>query len=341
MITSQNNKSTQLIRIYQKFLSDLRALIRLLKKLKDTLLQVEEALLISKKVSDKLDELYVLLLTVDTTLMAMTPIPYVGTVAKVVQKVVAKIKKVVYKAKTKVNKIERKIKPHREKLAKFRGYIDKTLKPLLKMESFIAGESKLHGTTYETTKNLPDSRYKNLSMDRLHSTSETLQSMLAAPMELVARIIDLLSKTQELIKQVEKLCSLISKVIKPIVKMIDELDRVTGGLKKLGKVLTKTLTVNLLFTKISLSIEKILNSAGNIPGINILTKMATKILRPILGSLGLKVTNIPGLGGGVGNLTEALRKLDVMEKLKESAQEQFTVLTSKESPETNFKSVNV
>lgn len=340
MTTAQNNNSTQLIQVYQKFLGNLRALLNTLKKLREMLFKVEKTLLISKKLSDKLDELYILLLSVETTLMAMTPIPYVGAVAKVVHKVVSQIKRVVKPAKTKVNKIESKIKPHRRKIAKFRGYIDKILKPLTKIERFITNEEKMLSTTYNSTSSLPDSRYKNVSLDRLHNTSNTLNKILVPPIEIVNKVTGLLSSTQGIIKEVEKLCSLISKVISPIVKMMDELDRVTGVLKNLSKALQKSLTINLGFFKFSLSIEKILNAAGNIPGISILTKMATKILKPILGALGLKVDKIPGLGGGVGNLGQVLGKLDVMEKIKKNIMGQFGVLTSNENPQTTFKKVN-
>lgn len=245
MTTSQqNNNSTRLIQVYKKFLSNLSSLLKLLKTLRDMLFKVEKTLLISKKLSDKLNQLYTLLLTIDTTLMAMTPIPYVGAVAKVIQKVVSQIKKVIKQAKTKVNKLESKIKPHREKIAKFRTYIDKILKPLIQIESFMTKEEKLLSTTYNSTSNLPDSRYKNVSLDRLHSTSNKLSAILVPPIEIVNKVTDLLSVTQGIVKEIEKLCSLISKVISPIIKIMKELDRVTGVLKSLGKALTKKLTIN-------------------------------------------------------------------------------------------------
>lgn len=340
MIATQQNNSTELIQVYKKFLANLKFLLDQLKTLRTMLFQVERTLLISKKLSDKLNELYILLLSVDATLMAMMPIPYVGAVAKVVQKVVSKLKKVVKQAKDKVNRIERRIKPHREKIAKFRGYIDKIIKPLVQIQKFITIEEKLLSITYDSTTNLPSSRYKNISLAKLHSTSDILNKILVPPMKLVNKISKLLSSIKDIVKEIEKLCALISKIISPIVKMMGELDRVTGVLKGLGKALSKKLTINLGFFKFSLSIEKILNAAGNIPGLSLLTKMATKILKPILSALGLKIDSIPGLGGGVGNLGKVLDKLNLAEKLKKTMTEDFSALTSQENPQGTFKQVN-
>ena len=69
--------------------------------------------------------------------------------------------------------------------------------------------------------------------------------------------------------------------------------------------------------------------------------MAEEILAPILGSLGLKVVKIPGLEGGVSDLKKVSKKLDVIDGLKKSVQEQLTALTTKENPQTNFKSIDV
>lgn len=334
------NNSTKLIGIYKKFLSNLGFLIKQLKLLRKMLFNVEKALLISKRLNDKLNDLYDMLVATNISLLAMSGIPYVGPVAKVVQKVVAKIKKVVQQAKTKVNKLERKIKPHREKIRKFRGYIDKILKPLLEIERFIQKEEKCLSATYESNKDLPDSRYKNISLDKLHRTSAQLNAILVAPLSIIAKVTDLLKETKALLREVNKLCDLVNAVIEPIVKMMDELDRVTGVLKSLSKALKKKVSVNLIFYRFSLSIEKVLNAAGNIPGLSVLTKLATNILKPILNSLGLKVDNIPGLGGGVDNLGAILGKLNVIEKIKHNMMEQFETLTGKEKPQNTFKGIN-
>ena len=122
--------------------------------------------------------------------------------------------------------------------------------------------------------------------------------------------------------------------------MMDELDRVTGVLKKLSKALTKKISIRLGFISFSLSIEKILNATGSIPGLSLLTKLATKVLDPILKVLGLKVDSIPGLGGGVGNLGKVFGKLNVLDKLKQSITKEFTALTTQENPQETFKKID-
>ncbi len=339
-IASQNNNSTKLIGIYKKFLENLKLVIDKLKILRKLLSEVEKALMISKRLNDMVNDLYNLLVATDLSLLAMSNIPYVGPVAKAVQKVVSQIKKVVKQAKSKINQLERKIKPHREKIRKFGLYIDKILKPLIEIQRFVTKEEQLLSTTYESTDGLPDSRYKNISLDKLHSTSDKLNGLLVAPMEIINKVTQLLSATDAIVKEIDKLCALITTIIKPIIKMMDELDRVTGVLKSLSKALAKKVTVNLGFFKFSLSIEKVLNAAGNIPGLSVLTKLATKILKPILNALGLKVDKIPGLDGGVGNLGKVLGNLNMVEKLKNSMMEQFAVLTTKEKPQTTFKKID-
>ncbi|MDO5970499.1 hypothetical protein Q4Q35_11845 [Flavivirga aquimarina] len=340
MIHTKNNNSTKLIRVYNTFLSNLKQLIDILKNLRDMLFKAEKALLISKKLSDKLNELYALLVATDISLLAMSNIPYVGAVAKVVQKVVTQIKKVVEQAKTKVNRLEQKIKPHREKVKKFGEYIDKILKPLLKIQQFITKEEQLLSATYQANDGLPASRYKDISLDKLHKTSDKLNSILAVPIGIIDKVNKLLATTQDIVKEIQKLCGLISKVIQPIIAMMDELDRVTGVLKKLSKVLTKKISIKLGFFSISMSIEKILNATGSIPGLSILTKIATKILKPILSALGLRVDSIPGLDGGVGNLGKVFGKLNVLDKLKQAITKQFATLTIQENPQGTFKNVN-
>ena len=340
-MSKNNNKTVQLLDTYQKFMSDIDKLVSIQKKLKDILFQLEQSLLISRRLLNKLNKLYTLVFAANAILLALSPIPYVGAVAKPLQKIVGKIKSLVSEARNRVKRIENKIKPHRKKLAEFREYITQMIQPIVKVENFITEEKKLLNISYEANKNLPKSRYKNLLLDRLNNTSGVLDGMMTTPMELISNATNTLSEIQILTKQIDELCDLVATVIKPVVEMTDELDRVTGNLKNLNTELDRTLTVNLGVTRSSLSIGGILKSASGTPGINLLIKMAEEILAPILGSLGLKVVKIPGLEGRVSDLEKVSEKLDVIDGLKKSVQEQLTALTTKENPQTNFKSIDV
>lgn len=334
--TDQTKHTVSLIRNLNNMDGNLKELIERFKSLQKILEDLEETLMISKKLADKLSELYTLLVITEKALMALSCVPYVGPVAKVAKQVVTQIKNVVKQAKTRVNDLEKKIKPHRKKISKFKEDIDKIVNKLSKVDDFVKKDNQLVSTAHIMSSALPTSRYKNVSQKRLNYASKLQNKILIVPDEILEQINKLLSATDSIIEVIEKLCDIINLVFKPIIDVIDELDRLLVVVNQINKVMDKK--INVVFKRIS--VKDILELLDN-PLLAGPKKIVENLLEPLLKELGLSMDNIPGLGESVGSLGKVFENLNKMDKLKTTMMESVSLFTGDQNPQKTFKQVDV
>ncbi len=333
--TDQTKHTVGLINNLYSIDSNLMKLIRRFRVLQKVLKDLEDILMISKKLADKLGELKVLLLIVEKALMALSGAPYVGPFAKAAQQVVAQIRKVVSQAKKRVDDLEKKIKPHREKIAKFREYIDKIVNKLSKVDGFVKKDNQLVSAAHITTSALPPGRYKNVSQRRLNHASDLQNKILIIPKDILDQVENILSQIDPIIDAIEQLCKIINKVFKPIITVMDELDRVLFVVKDINKVMDKKIYVVLKY----MSIKDVLELLDN-PVFAAAQKIIKPLLDPLLKQLGMGVVGVPGLGQSVGSLGKVFGKLGEMDKLKNQIIESITLFTGDQNPQKTFKQVD-
>lgn len=317
--------------------ANLEELISRFKTMTNSLEETENTLLISKQLYDKLDELYIYLGVTDTALSDLSNLPYVAPLAKVSAKAVTQIMEIVIRAKTRAGDLETKIKAHREKLKKFRDYIDKTVKTLNTVEEFIKKEGQLVDATHKMNTKLPESRYKNLSQERLNNSSELQIELLIVPNKVVDKANELLPKINSIISEIEKLCETAEKVFEPIHDILNEMNRIVGITKDINKALQKVLSINFVGGKTVLIIKNILTATGIIPSINSLTISAVEILEPLLKNLGVKFDKITGLDLSLENLEKVFYKLNRIEKLKNKIKSVIAIFINDHNPQKTFE----
>ncbi len=338
--TDQTKHTVSLIKNLTSLDNNLLQLIHRFQTLQNTLEDLEETLMISKKLADKLGELQILLLITEKALQALSSVPIVGPVIKIAQKVVAQLKNIVKQAKKRVDSLERKIKPHREKLAKFRKHIEKIVRNLTKVDGFVKKDKQLMTVAHTMTSALPESRYKIVSQKRLNFASNLQNKILIIPNEILVQVNKLLSATDSIIEVIEKLCHIINQVFKPIIILMDELDRILLGVKDINNILQKKITINLLIKKITLTVKEIIMIYLTNPLFYAAKVMIEKMLNTVLKKMGMGVDSIPGLGQSVGSLGKVFGKLNEMEKLKKEMINALNLLTGDKNPQKTFKQVD-
>lgn len=340
---SSSDKTKHTVNLIQNLSSLDENLLKLIKRfqsLKNTLEDLEETLMISKKLADKLGELQILLLITEKALQALSSLPIIGPVIKIAQKVVAQLKNIVKQAKSRVDDLEKKIKPHREKIAKFRIHIDKIVRNLTKVDGFVKKDKQLISVAHMMTSALPESRYKNVSQNRLNFASNLQNKILIIPNEILEQVNNLLSATDSIIETIEKLCKIINQVFKPIIILMDELDRILLGVKDINHILQKKLTVNLLIKKITVTVKEIIMIYLSNPFFYMAKIMIEKMLSTVLKKMAMKVDSIPGLGQSVGSLGKVFGKLNDMEKLKKEMIKALNQLSGDKNPQQTFKQID-
>ena len=339
-MTNLNQHTVSLIGNMRNLDSNLEELIRKFNSLDNTFENTEKTLLISKKFNNEQEELFKVLTKAEIDLSEMLNISYVGAIAKVSHKSIIKIKEEVNQSKTKANELEAIIKSHREKLMKFRVYIEKTIKALITIEKFIKKEGQLVDKTHKMNIQLPESRYKNLSQERLNNSSKLQINLLTVPNKVVDKINGLIPRIELNTSEIEKLCEIVDKVFEPIKKIDTEINRIIEIKDKINEALKKVLSVSYSGGKTTLPIKKITSQKVVTTGINSLTESAVDILEPLLKELLLNTDKIKGIDSCLENLVEIVNKLKNIEQDRKEIKKSISAFIDKNNPQKTFDQVN-
>ncbi len=318
---------------------NLEELIEKFKSQTTTLEETEKELLISKKISEKLNEVYDVLEKAGNALSGLLNISYVGDVAKESHKSELNIREEIEQPKAKANELERKIRSYRNMLAKYRAYINTTVKALTDTEKFLKKEGQQADKTHKMNTKLPDSRYKNLSQERLNNSSELQIKLLEIPNIVVDKVIDLIAKIESNLFDIQKLCETAEKVTIPIQEVLSEANRIINTVDKINEALNKVLSVTYPGGKTALAIKKIITITEATTGIKDLTISAVDILEPLLKELMVNTVEIAGIGPSLESLEKAVAKLRTIEKDKNEIQSAISNFIDKNNPQETFDQV--
>ncbi len=318
---------------------NLEELIEKFKSQTNTLEETEKRLLISKRICEKLDELFNVLENAETALSGLLNISYVGDVAQESHKSEVKIKEEVDQSKIKANELERKIKTYRDMLAKYRAYIKKTVKALTDIDKFLKKEGQQVDKTHKMNMQLQDSRYKNLSQERLNNSSKLQIKLLKVPNEVVDKVNDLTVKIELNLTEIQELCETAEEVTTPIQEVLSEAKRIVSTVDKINEALNKVLSITYSGGKTALAIKKIITVTEATPGIKDLTVSAVDILEPLLKELLVNTNEITGIDPCLKSLENIVAKLRTIEKHKNEIQKAISTFIDKNNPQETFDQV--
>lgn len=338
-MTNLTQQTVNIIGNIRNLDSNMEELIRRFKSMSDRLEGVVHVLLISKQLCTKLDELHDCLGATEKALTEFLNEPYIGNVVAVSVKAVVQIKEIVAFAKKRVCDLEIKIKAHREKLEEFKAYIDEIVKVLRAVEEFLKKEGQLVDATYKMNNKLPESRYKNLSQERLNNSSELQNELLLLPNKVVDKVNGLLPQINSMISEIVKLCNIAERVFEPIQDIIIEINQIANVTKEINIELQRVLSISYTGGKTEMPVREILSATGIIPGINSLTISTVEILEPLLKKLEVKVDKIPGLDLSLGNLEKVIEKSKYIERLKNEIIRAMIIFINDNNPKKTFEQV--
>ena len=302
---------------------DLTELDQRMTRLDHTIKTGEETLNTPKYISEKLNEMDILLLALEGALNGLSLIVVIAPVTQPLAKAVTAIKEVVKPIKSAVENLEKLIKPLRKYLHQVRQLIEELLPPLHELTTFAQLEHQRAHSAYQKLEDAEESRYRKSMEDSFDDIAKRLNAALETPLHSLTNSLERVNQSADSLDKALRKCNELAKTLAPITETVEQLQALDDELNQVKAILNQKISA----PPIEMSVQDVLAVAGKNPVFDELVQIAMQLLKEPLRELKERAPGCPNFVNLIETFESVYQLLNLIKEMMSSAELEIRKLT--------------